>query len=163
MSSPLQAPRQETSRARVVVRWTLGAVFLAAGALKVGHPVAFHADLLAYGLGAPDSLLRFLAVALPWIEVVSGALLLAGLWPETVGVVVAALCLVFVIALAQAVGRGLELSCGCFGAWTPGWFDRPAVALVRSAGLLVASVWLVLRPPGSPRPADPGVVKIEPA
>jgi len=136
-------------RTRVALRWALGGIFIGAGALKLVHPAAFHADLLAYGIGAPDVFFRFVAVVLPWVEIVSGGLLLADLWTETAGVLVTGLCFVFVLVLGQAVLRGLELKCGCFGELAVGWFERPKVALLRAFVLLGASLWLLLcLPPG---------------
>jgi uncharacterized membrane protein YphA (DoxX/SURF4 family) len=148
MNSELGVSCRRSGRARAAVRWTLGAIFIGAGALKLVDPAGFHADLLAYGIGAPDWFFRFVAVVLPWVEAISGGLLLAELWTETVGVLVAGMCLIFVLALGQAVLRGLELKCGCFGELAAGWFERPLVALVRACVLLVASVWLLLYPPG---------------
>lgn len=56
------------------------------------------------------------------------------------------------VVLGQAILRGLELNCGCFGSMTPAWFDQPAVALVRAAAVLRAPAWLFLHP-ATPVPA----------
>lgn len=135
-------PGSNSERSRTVVRWVLGVVFLVAGAMKITHPVDFHADLLAYEVPLPDFFLRLVAIALPWLEAICGAALLVNFWPETTRLLVAAMCLVFVLMLGQAVIRGLDLRCGCFGAGGKGWLDLPAVALVRAILLLAASVWL---------------------
>jgi hypothetical protein len=50
--------------------------------------------------------------------------------------------------LGEAVARGLDLDCGCFGKVGAGWFERPMVALVRAVILLVIATALAL----SPRP-----------
>jgi putative oxidoreductase len=149
MNSVLGVSGQRNRRARVAVRCTLGAIFIGAGVLKLGHPAAFHANLLVYGIGTPDWFFRSVAVVLPWVETFSGGFLLADLWTETVGILVTGMCLVFVLALGQAVLRGLELKCGCFGDLAAGWFERPPVALLRACVLLAASVWLLLHPAGS--------------
>ncbi len=123
----------------------MGLVFLASGILKLTDPVAFYTNLQAYSLGGPDWFYRVVAVVLPWVEVLSGALLLAAVWTETVAAVVAGLCAIFVAALGQALARGLELKCGCFGGLAPSWLETPGVALVRASLLLVATVWLLWR------------------
>jgi hypothetical protein len=46
--------------------------------------------------------------------------------------------------LGQAVLRGLDLQCGCFGGLTAHWLEQPPVAFVRACLLLAASVWLVI-------------------
>ena len=139
-------PRARFSRSReVYARWLLGAVLVAAGGFKAAHPVEFHADLVAYGIGLPDAWLRGIAVMLPWLEVVAGIALGVDFWPETIRFVSVGLSAVFVAVLAQAMVRGLEVRCGCFGPLTPGWFNEPWFALGRAVGLLAASIWLWLK------------------
>jgi len=139
-------PRARSSRRReVYARWLLGAVLVAAGGFKAAHPVEFHADLVAYGIGLPDAWLRGTAVMLPWLEVVAGIALGVDLWPETIRFVSVGLSAVFVAVLAQAMVRGVEVRCGCFGPLTPGWFNEPWFALGRALSLLAASIWLWLK------------------
>lgn len=134
----------------VVSRCVLGAVFIAAGVSKIVHPAVFFGDLLSYRVPLPELFLRMVAVWLPWLEVAAGLGLLLDFWAETVRPVVAVLCLVFVVMLTQAVVRGLDLNCGCFGAGAAGWFERPGAALVRALILLVASLYLAkVRPPAA--------------
>ena len=135
-------------RAQAIVRWMLGAIFLLAGALKIAHPGDFYSDLLAYEVDLPDGIFRCIAIAVPWLEVVCGGALLADFWPETVRLLVMALCLIFVLMLGQAVLRGLDLNCGCFGRGASGWFNRPIAALARAVLLLAGAVWILPRPPG---------------
>jgi hypothetical protein len=130
------------SRLRLVCRWLLGAVFLVAGGLKIAHPAGFFSDLLSFHVPLPELSLRLVAIALPWLEVLTGLGLLANYWTETVRPLVALLCASFVLMLAQAVVRGLDLNCGCFGAGAHGWFERPGVALVRASGLLAAALFV---------------------
>ncbi len=137
-----------------IAHWILGLVFIGAGAVKIAHPLTFHALLLAYSIPAPERFFRSVALFLPWLEVVTGALLLANLWIETVLPVMAFLSLVFVGALSQAVIRGLDLSCGCFGGLGPAWIERPLAALGRAVVLLALSIWLLrLRKSANPEAA----------
>jgi hypothetical protein len=46
-----------------------------------------------------------------------------------------------VLLLGQAVLRGLELDCGCFGAGAPAWLEQAPVALARAGLLLAATLW----------------------
>jgi len=135
------------ARVRVVVRWVLGSIFVGAGVIKIAHPVDFYSNLLAYDVSGPDWLFRLVAVVFPWLEVACGGLLLAGYWTESVGFLVASMCAVFVFMLGQAVARGLDLKCGCFGPLTIGWLELPQVALVRAALLLTATIWLLYTTP----------------
>ena len=120
----------------------LGLVFVVAGGMKAAHPSDFFSDLLGFGLPLPELFLRLVAVGLPWLEVFTGLGLVLNFWPETIRPLVAFLYLVFVVMLGQAVIRGLDLNCGCFGASGQGWFERPDVALVRALLLFAASLYV---------------------
>ena len=144
------AKRRKSKVRYVVVRCALGAIFLWAGAGKILNPSDFYSALLAYNVALPDIFLRFVAIALPWLEVFCGGVLLVDFWMETVGPFVPALCLVFVLMLGQAVVRGLDLNCGCLGVTGAGWFDRPIMALARAGALLWGAIWLALNRADSP-------------
>lgn len=139
------------SRAQLGCRLILGAVFVAAGATKLAHPAEFFSDLLSYRVAFPEMFLRVVAAYLPWLEAAAGLGLIFNFWSETVRPIVAGLCLVFVAMLGQAVARGLDLNCGCFGGGGHGWFERPDVALVRAVLLCAASFYLAAAPAFSER------------
>ena len=123
-------------------RFLLGGIFVIAGGMKLAHPAAFLSDLLGFGVPFPEMFLRIVAVGLPWLEMLTGAGLLLNVWPETIRPVVALVCLSFVVMLGQAVVRGLDLNCGCFGSGASGWFERPDVGLMRAGILLAASLYV---------------------
>jgi putative oxidoreductase len=127
----------------------LGLLLILAGLAKVTDPPGFHGDLLSYGLPAPDLLLRAVAVSLPWFELALGVCLLAGWWRGTAALAAAVLGAVFAGLLVQGMLRGLELRCGCFGTWLPGWAEHPAIALARAFLLLAGCAWLWRRNPAS--------------
>lgn len=131
------------ARVTLGCRLGLGAIFAIAGGMKLAHPTAFFADLLGYGVPLPEMFLRVIAVGLPWLEALTGVALLANVWPETIRPVVAAQCLSFLVMLGQAVARGLDLNCGCFGAEATGWFERPDVGLVRAIILFSTALYLI--------------------
>ena len=137
------------SPAKHVCRFILAAVFVVAGVTKIAHPADFFSDLMGYRVPWPEMFLRIVAVFLPWLEVITGIGLLLNVWAETIRPLVSMLCLVFVVMLAQAVLRGLDLNCGCFGAVGAGWFERPDVALVRAALLFAAALYITAVPAAS--------------
>lgn len=134
------------TRAVTVARWVVGLLLLWAGAAKLAEPRLFFLTLLEYQLPASDGFLRFVAVTLPWLEGLCGALLCANLWATSVRLLVVALCAGFVLATGQAWGRGLDIACGCLGARENGLWATPAVAFARAVVLLAIALWLVLRP-----------------
>lgn len=116
-----------------VIRVLLGATFIYAAVPKIADPIAFAADIAAYKL-VPYFASYLVAAILPWLELFSGLLLVAGYRVRGGAVVIAFLNLVFLAALASALWRGLSIDCGCFksqGAkgslWVP--FGRDLVLL----------------------------------
>ncbi len=62
-----------------VVRVLLGGLLLAAGALKVGHAAELAASIASFRL-LPPTVVGPLALALPYVELLLGAYLVAGLF-----------------------------------------------------------------------------------
>lgn len=91
----------------------LGAVFMYASFDKIAHPEAFANIISNYHL-LPFQLVNPLAIFLPWMEFITGLFLVVGKWVKGSLVIYSALLIVFIIALAQALIRGLDISCGCF-------------------------------------------------
>jgi uncharacterized membrane protein YphA (DoxX/SURF4 family) len=99
----------------LVLRLGLGALFVVAGALKLGDPTQFAIEITNYRLAAP--LAPYLAITLPFVELVHGLalVLLPGAWRRGAALALGGLTAMFTIAVAQAVGRGINIDCGCFG------------------------------------------------
>lgn len=127
-------------------RLALGAVFLYAAATKVPDMAAFAQDFANFRI-VPARLVPYGASAVVGIEVVLGLALALGLAARAAALAAAGVLAVFVGALAQALLRGIDLRCGCFGSdelaswWTVG---RDALLLVPAAVL----VWLERDHPG---------------
>lgn len=94
-------------------RLVLGLVFIYASLDKIAHPLAFAENIAAYRL-MPLSVINLMAITLPWIEIVSGVLLILGAFVRGNLAIINVLLLIFVVAISQALFRGLSLSCGCF-------------------------------------------------
>ena len=128
-------------------RVILGGVLLVAGAAKIVDPQASVAAVRAYEL-LPDSLVTGVGWGLPFVEVVLGVLLLAGIAVRPAALATAVLLVVFIAAVASAAARGLSIDCGCFGGGGPVPRGQTAYAaeIVRNLALLAAAGWLVARP-----------------
>ena len=130
-----------------VARLGLAAVWLVSGVLKAIDPDATYVAVRAYDV-LPRAAVGVVATVLPWLEIVVGLLLLAGVATRAVAVASAALLLVFVAGVTQAWARGLSIDCGCFGgggAVEPGQ-TAYASELLRDAGFLLMAGWLIVRP-----------------
>jgi uncharacterized membrane protein YphA (DoxX/SURF4 family) len=63
----------------------------------------------------PISIANFLGIALPFLEIAIGLLLVLGAAIRIASLVGGALMVVFIIGISQAWARGLSIDCGCFG------------------------------------------------
>ena len=122
------------------LRIALGVLFLLTGALKMADPSAFAVEIHNYQLF--PSLAPALAATLPTIELALGAALLAGPrpWLRAGALATSALLVVFTIAVGSAVARGINISCGCFGA---GSSPVTLLTVARDVVLLAASAALL--------------------
>ena len=130
-----------------VARLGLAAVFLVSGVLKAIDPDATYVAVRAYDV-LPKAGVTLVAGILPWLEIVLGLLLLAGLATRVVAVASAGLLVVFIAGVVQAWARGLSIDCGCFGgggAVDPGQTTY-GLELLRDAGFLLMAAWLIVRP-----------------
>ena len=99
---------------KTIVLWVLAGLLILAALSKIANPTEFQDSLAAYNLPLPDALLRFTAGVLPWLELLTGLLLVTGRARRAALVWATALFAVFVLATGQAWARGLEIGCGCF-------------------------------------------------
>lgn len=101
-------------------RIAVGLVLLVAGVAKLCQP-AWPATAAAFG--AP----RWLVPALPWGEVVLGALLVAGIGLPWTALLAAGLLAAFAVLVGLRVRRGDAVPCGCFGETSPEPVGRDTV------------------------------------
>jgi uncharacterized membrane protein YphA (DoxX/SURF4 family) len=127
----------------LIGRFAVGAAFVVSGFSKaVGSPADFAAVIDAYAI-VPASLTLPMAKAMPWLELVLGTYLLAGLERRRVAAALGVFLLMFEWALGSAKFRGIDLgTCGCFGRVGPQL--QPWQAMVLDAVLLAlaVAVWM---------------------
>jgi len=102
----------------LVLRVVLGAVFVTAGVLKMGHPLEFADSIATFQL-LPPQLINLVALALPPFEIIVGGLLIFGVLQRQAAFSLLVLTGVFMLFLFQAAIRGLVVDCGCFGSGEP--------------------------------------------
>lgn len=98
----------------LVVRLVIGGVFIYAGVTKIFDPAAFAEAIQGYRL-TTYRLAYFMALYLPFLEILCGALLIAKRTSLPAATIATALMAVFTLALITAWARGLDIDCGCFG------------------------------------------------
>lgn len=129
-------------------RLVLGVVWIVAGSLKLTDPSASVRAVRAYRL-LPDTAAQLIGAGLPLVEVVLGVLLIIGLGTRACAVISTLLMSAFVVGIASAWARGLQIDCGCFGSGGqlgPGQRPTYGWELLRDIGLVLLAVLLVWRP-----------------
>lgn len=120
-----------------VVSAALGVIFLFSSVLKISAPRQWQSQ--SSGLGVPPAV----AVAVPFIEAVVGALLVTQLARRQVAVIAATMLVGFTSLLVRRLRQGRRPPCACFGTLSAqpiGWGNvaRNAVFFVMAA---VVAVW----------------------
>jgi uncharacterized membrane protein YphA (DoxX/SURF4 family) len=131
----------------LVVRLTLGGVLLVAGYLKVGTPDKSQMAVRAYEM-LPISVANLLGLILPPVEIVIGVLLILGALTRVMAALGGFTMFVFIIAIAQAWARGLNIDCGCFGGGgtvAPGE-TKYLQEILRDTGLAFLAAYLIRYP-----------------
>ncbi len=104
-----------------IARILIAIIFIYAGAEKISDPKGFSQAIYNYKI-LPDYTVNLLAITLPWLELVSGILLLFGISVKENSAIISALLVIFIVAVAVSLLRGLNIDCGCFGKGNPvGW------------------------------------------
>jgi uncharacterized membrane protein YphA (DoxX/SURF4 family) len=97
-----------------VFRIALGVIFIISGAGKLAEGAAF-VDQVEEANIIPHALARAYGTALPYVEIVIGALLILGLLSRFAAGIGGLAALSFIIGNSTRLYRGLYGECGCFG------------------------------------------------
>ncbi len=131
----------------LVARLLLAGVWFASGLVKAADPAQTKVAVQAYRL-LPDSVAVTVAAVLPYLEIAVGVILVLGLATRLGGILSGLLLIAFLIGVISAAARGLSIDCGCFGGGGQVAAGATAytVEILRDSGLLIAAVYLVVRP-----------------
>jgi uncharacterized membrane protein YphA (DoxX/SURF4 family) len=129
----------------VVARLTLAVAFIWACIHKIAEPYDFGMQVATYQI-LPLGLVNLQAIILPWVELVVGVLLIAGLLTRPAALVTCGMNVMFIAAIAMALAADLHLQCGCFSSAQAGE-EMDAGLIVRDSGLLVLGAALTFMRP----------------
>lgn len=99
----------------LIFRFVIGAVFIWSGIIKILDPLLFAQDVANYQ-AFPQTLSFLIALILPWVEILCGLLLVLGIWSRAAALMISGLLLAFLFLLVVTIIRGIDVTCGCFGA-----------------------------------------------
>ena len=129
--------------ADTLLRFGLGAMFLYSAWSKIQDPGMFQVMVDNYRM-LPACVTALFAVTMSMAELLVGAMFIFSKWTREAAFATAVMLVMFIIALAQAQVRGLDISCGCFSEEEKNPHEV-LFALVRDVALLVPTAWLLIK------------------
>ena len=126
----------------LIARLVIAGVFLQAALPKIQDPVAFATSVAAFRVIGPE-LSGWVALFLPWLELVLGIGIVLPAIRRTSAALIGLLLLVFISLHASAWARGLDISCGCFGSETGEATTDYRWLILRNALLLIACIFVL--------------------
>lgn len=124
----------------LLTRAFLGIFFIIVSIDKIADPAAFALSIGNYKL-LPLAAVGIIATVLPWLELLCGFAILFGAAQRGSSLLLCLMLGVFTVAVASALARGLDISCGCFtqdpSAEKIGWMK-----VVENTSLLLLSLFL---------------------
>lgn len=120
-----------------ITRIYLALVFILSGLDKIGNLSAFATSIENYDL-FPIQIINLIAIVIPWIEVITGGLLLLGFYIKENSIIIGTLLSIFTLAVLSAVMRNLDIDCGCQGT-----FDGQKVGILKiieNVSLIIVSI-----------------------
>ena len=97
----------------LLCRVILGIVLIYASIDKIIHPAEFAKAIGNYNV-LPFGLENLLGIVLPVLELLVGTCLVLGIMIDGAAIIAGCMMVVFIIALSQALFRGIDINCGCF-------------------------------------------------
>ncbi len=96
-----------------IIRMILGVIFIYASIDKILFPARF-AEIIYHYKVLPIEMLNIIAILIPWLEAGLGLLLIFDIWTDMASLILGVLSFVFILLIASAMMRGLNIQCGCF-------------------------------------------------
>jgi uncharacterized membrane protein YphA (DoxX/SURF4 family) len=144
--------------ALALCRLVTGALFLYAAYTKIPDMATFAGEVANYRM-LPGVVVPFVAALVVGIEVVAGVALVLGVFARPAAIAISGLLVVFIVGLTQALLRGIDLRCGCFGG------DEVATwwTVVRDVAMLLPALAVAVWGPGRLVPPREGRTAPNPA
>lgn len=142
----------ETSRSDFVLdvlsalaRFGLAVMWIYSGSTKLGNHMTVTQSIEAYEIFTPYWS-NLLANIIGPAEIAGGLILLLGIKIRPAGWVSLVVLVLFVIGLASAYHRGLQIDCGCFGPQPDSAGGDLLWTIVRDIGLIAVTLFMIYRP-----------------
>ena len=119
-------------------------MFLYSALGKIQDPRMFQTMVDNYRM-LPACMTALFAVVIPMTELLIGVMFIFTKWTREAAFATVVMFTMFIVALAQAQIRGLDISCGCFSESNDKETHAVMYALVRDVLLSVPAIWLLIK------------------
>ncbi len=123
-----------------LLRIGFGILLIFSSLYKIQFPFEFAEAIQNYRIFG-EGLSRWIAVWIPYLEILTGLFLILGIWIDAAVFINSSLMLIFLIMVVQAYFRNLDIQCGCYA------FDEDSrinmIKIFENLFLLCGSIWLV--------------------
>jgi uncharacterized membrane protein YphA (DoxX/SURF4 family) len=134
----------ENKLLNIALRYLLGFIFIYAAIEKIAVPEEFAKAIMNYRI-LPLPTVNMMAIVIPWVELLAGLGLIAGVSIRSNALLILSMLLVFFVAIAIALIRGLDISCGCFGTAS---VSKVGWARLGEDAAMIVGAWIVLHTSG---------------
>lgn len=124
----------------LIARIVVALMFIIVGVGKIAHPDEFAREISNYQL-LPILFINPLAIILPWLEVITGMMILFGIQIRANAFIVSLMLITFTTAIIIAVAKGLSIDCGCYSQIAAQKVGLPKI--LENTGLIILSLILV--------------------
>ncbi len=125
----------------LLVRVSLGGIFVISSLDKLADPGAFTISILNYKI-VGTLFATATATILPSLELLCGLSLILGLYPRASALLITLMLIVFTVLVISALLRGLDISCGCFSQ-APGVNKIGYSKILENIGMILMGLWLL--------------------
>jgi len=125
----------------LLARLYIGGVFIMASLYKIWEPYDFALSVATYQM-APLWTINIFVIILPWLELITGILIIIGLWTKESAFLISCMMVMFLVSLSFALSKDLQMSCGCFASQET--FDEIGIhTIFRDLGWLSVSLFVL--------------------
>ena len=127
----------------MTARLLLGIIFIYASYHKILAPGEFAKIVYGYGL-FPSETVNLIAIIIPFIELISGIALIAGIYTRPAAIIIIGMLAVFITAISINIIRGHEFDCGCFSSDTSQTANSAWQTLGRNMIFMMLGIYIFL-------------------
>lgn len=128
----------------IAFRIIVGGVFVYASLNKLMNQEEFAKAIYNYKF-LPSALINIFAIVLPYVELIAGLFLIAGIYVRGSSFLILLMLIIFIIALTQAYLRGLDINCACFSLENPEQKSDIFTRIIEDILLLAATIIIYIK------------------